>query len=274
MVAEAVAARSVLRALNIPKVAEGQIQRLLTSTAGRVREVAGPAQFPGARLFVPAGEGAHPGVVLLHGAESGEAGWTNLTAIRLADSGKAAMTLPYYGVPGTPMQLAEVPLDYTLDAARWFKQSPYVAGHDLGFYGQSRGAEQTLLLASLDQENLINAAAIHSANRRINSSFDPFNRGAPVVRDGQEVAPYTYRGEAIETGPQPLENISIPFHISHSLNDERWPVENAFWVARDLGEAGNPVELSVVPNEPHMFRRAARELAEDKYVQFFDQHLS
>jgi len=98
-------------------------------------------------LFVPAGDGPHPGVVELHG--SGGRRGTG-TAKLLASRGYATLALTYFGDDhdALPDDLERIPLSYVDDAADWLRDQPAVADDEVGLVGSSRGAELALLVGA------------------------------------------------------------------------------------------------------------------------------
>ncbi|QPV64769.1 acyl-CoA thioesterase/BAAT N-terminal domain-containing protein [Halosimplex litoreum] len=97
-------------------------------------------------LFVPAGEGPHPGVLVLHGSEGEPA---RGRAALLAAHGFAALAVHYFGDPAPlPDQLIEVPVEYFGAAADRLRERADVADGPLGLYGHSKGAEAALVTAS------------------------------------------------------------------------------------------------------------------------------
>ena len=97
-------------------------------------------------LYVPAGDGPHPGVIHLHGS-GGRRG--DGTARFLASNGYVALALRYFGDDDAlPDELERIPLSYADDAADWLRDRPEVAAGRVGVVGASRGAEFALLLAA------------------------------------------------------------------------------------------------------------------------------
>lgn len=96
-------------------------------------------------LFFPTGDSPAPGVIVLGGSEGGR---PSTTARTLAQQGYAVLALAYFGEPGLPATLQQVPLEVGLDAADWLLAQPEVEGPRLGLVGTSRGGELALLLAA------------------------------------------------------------------------------------------------------------------------------
>jgi dienelactone hydrolase len=97
-------------------------------------------------LCAPTGAAPAPGVLLLGGSEGGLHG---KDAQILAAQGFTVLALAYFGAPGLPPGLIEVPLEYFFGALDLLARQPN-AGDRFGALGGSRGGEAALLLASYD----------------------------------------------------------------------------------------------------------------------------
>lgn len=100
-----------------------------------------------AKLYLPAGEGPHPGVLVL-GGSGGGIGWQEGTAAVLAEHGFAALALAYFGMEGLPAGLELIPLEYFEKALAALAADLAVDAGRLGVVGVSKGGEAALLLAS------------------------------------------------------------------------------------------------------------------------------
>ncbi|WP_135365838.1 acyl-CoA thioesterase/bile acid-CoA:amino acid N-acyltransferase family protein [Halosimplex halophilum] len=100
-------------------------------------------------LFLPPGEGPHPGVLVLHG--SGGSPWLSM-ARALASRGYAAFAVQYFDPTGEadpiPDALVEVPLSYFDDARAWLVERSAVADGSVGVVGASKGGEASLLVGA------------------------------------------------------------------------------------------------------------------------------
>jgi len=95
----------------------------------------------------PEGPGPFPGLVIFGGSEGG-LGTGQILAQYYAGLGYACLGLAYFGAPGLPSTLENVPLEYFGNALSWLKARPEVAANRLGVMGGSRGGELALLLAA------------------------------------------------------------------------------------------------------------------------------
>ena len=99
-----------------------------------------------ADLYLPPGDGPHPGVVVLGGSEGGKPGRT--LPWLLAARGYAVLGPAYFGVEGAPAEtLAEVPVEVVEGAVDWFGERPEVQRAPVAVLGHSRGSELAFLLA-------------------------------------------------------------------------------------------------------------------------------
>jgi dienelactone hydrolase len=88
---------------------------------------------------------ALPGVLTLGGAEGG---LHERDAARLAEQGYAALALAYYGLPGLPDVLKDVPLEYFATALDHLRGHSRVDPQRIGIVGGSKGGEAALLVAA------------------------------------------------------------------------------------------------------------------------------
>ncbi len=101
-------------------------------------------------LLMPPGEGPHPGVVFLGGSGGGVP--LGPRASLLASRGYAVLALAYFGEPGLPGDLVEVPLAYFDAAVDWLSPRAAVRSEPLGVVGVSRGSEAAILLGARRDE--------------------------------------------------------------------------------------------------------------------------
>ncbi|CAM00510.1 acyl-CoA thioester hydrolase/bile acid acetyltransferase-like protein [Saccharopolyspora erythraea NRRL 2338] len=97
-------------------------------------------------LYLPPGDGPHPGVVLLGGSEGGRP--NPRLATLLAGRGFATLGLAYFGVEGLPPALGRIPVEYGTRAVDWLRSRPEVGDGQVGVVGHSKGGEFALLLGS------------------------------------------------------------------------------------------------------------------------------
>lgn len=234
-----------------------------------------PTPFPGSALYVQAGGRSGPGLVLLHGSEGGDAGYSNLMAMELASRGFSVLAFAYYRSPGTPNVLANIPLEHTEEAVRWLKDSSWVNGNNVGLFGVSRGAEQAILLASLlGESGPISAVGAHAPFHAVVESYDPETYDFVPAPDGRPLPAWTYRGTVPTPGsPIALEKFTGSVFLSHGTRDEVWSVEETRELQRRLLEAGKEPEVHYWPGEGHVLDSAYSAYL-NAISQFFSRALS
>jgi dienelactone hydrolase len=94
----------------------------------------------------PPGAPRHAGVLEFGGSEGGLSG--QLIGAALASAGYPALDLAYFGEPGLPATLKDVPLEYFARALRWLDRQPAVLKGHTHVLGGSRGSEAALLLGA------------------------------------------------------------------------------------------------------------------------------
>ncbi|NLI13980.1 MAG: hypothetical protein GX425_15520 [Peptococcaceae bacterium] len=96
-------------------------------------------------LFLPAGEGKRPAIIVLGGSDGGT--YEPAAAI-YASRGYVTLALAYFGMEGLPDTLVEIPLETVERAIHWLEVHPGVDKNAIGVWGASKGAELALLAAS------------------------------------------------------------------------------------------------------------------------------
>jgi dienelactone hydrolase len=196
-------------------------------------------------LFVPDGDGLHPGVLALHG--SGGQPRRGVAAL-LASEGYATLAVQYFGDPDPlPDALKEVPLEYFERATAWLRDQSGVADADVGLVGQSKGAEAALAVASrCDWVGSVVATspsayrwqALDQSPRDPSSSwsadgeplpFVPFgappretDRGTVVCLDGYEASTERSDDEVLDPARIPVEKIEAPTLLVSGGEDTMW----------------------------------------------------
>jgi dienelactone hydrolase len=97
-------------------------------------------------LFLPAGSGPWPGVLVVGGSNGGvpaeKAAW-------LAARGYAAFALAYFRYENLPTDLEAIPLEYFGRALSWMMTRPEIEPRHIAVLGTSRGGELALQLGSM-----------------------------------------------------------------------------------------------------------------------------
>lgn len=140
-----------------------------------------------ADLYVPAGEGPHPGVVLVGGSEGGRP--RGVRPWLLASHGYAVLGPAYFGESGSPADhLAEVPVEAVERAVAWFADRDSVRPEPVGVVGSSRGSELGFLLASRLEavRTVVGIAPSGVAFQGLREGFRPADTAAWAI-DGDPV---------------------------------------------------------------------------------------
>jgi dienelactone hydrolase len=175
-------------------------------------------------LFLPPGEGPHPGVIVLGGSSGG---MREPLAALLASHGCAALALAYFGVEGLPPQLADIPLEYFETALDWIATRPDVRGERCALLGTSRGAELALLLGATFPQ--VSAVVAYAPS------------GVLWGAVGASGPAWTYRGE-----PLPIVPDRVPPELDAAMS-ARDPISAAEWYLYNLEDeaALGPATIAV-----------------------------
>lgn len=93
-------------------------------------------------LFMPTDGRPHRALIVLGGSEGGYG--RSLPAL-FASHGFAVLSLAYFGAPGLPKSLVDVPIEPVPQAMRWLAAQPGVAPGGVYLFGISRGGELAML---------------------------------------------------------------------------------------------------------------------------------
>jgi dienelactone hydrolase len=97
------------------------------------------------------GEGRRPAILLLSGSEGGVGFGTARIAEALAAEGFGVLQICYFGCPGFPQKLVNVPLETFSRGLAWLRAQPSVDKTRIAIVGGSKGAEAALLAATRDR---------------------------------------------------------------------------------------------------------------------------
>ena len=162
-------------------------------------------------LFLPAGEGVRPAVLVLSGSEGGT---FEPAASQYAAQGFVSFALAYFGMEGLPEELEEIPVETVGRALEWLAAHPRVNGEAIGAWGASKGAELALLSGSLYPA--IKAVVAKSASAYV---FESIGETMGKVHKSS----WTYRGE-----PLPFVPLQFNFRLGMSYfwsrtSHKPWP---------------------------------------------------
>lgn len=215
-------------------------------------------------LFSPLTGCPCPTVLVLGGSEGGITA-SQWTARLLASHGLAVMAVAYFGVPGKPEELVEIPVEDVSAAVDWaLQQEP--AREPVAVMGYSRGSELALDAAAQDARL---AAVVVSSPSNVRWPAPPPASGPswtlggvplPFIEsstvegvDVDEVEAGVYRSafEAAldDAGPNApaaiaVEQIRGPILVGSGVDDQLWPSDvMADAIVARLASVGHPFEV-------------------------------
>ena len=97
-------------------------------------------------LYRPADNRPLPAVLMLGGAEGG---LHEDAAALLAAHGYVVLALAYYGMPGLPQTLTDIPVEYFGTALSYLSDQAGIAAGQIAVHGVSKGGEAALLIGSI-----------------------------------------------------------------------------------------------------------------------------
>ena len=204
-------------------VATGAFTRAL-SAAGvtHTDETIAGTGFYGQFWQPPAGTAPHPAVLEFGGSEGGLI--SLLPGAGLASAGYPTLDIAYFGEPGLPSSLKDIPLEYFEKALQWLARQPGVLPHEIYVSGGSRGSEAALLLG-VYYPNLVHGVIASSPGDMLLCSY-PGCAGAAWTLDGKPL-PYT---RSLDTDPGsnpaaviPVQKIRGPVLFDCGTDDNVWP---------------------------------------------------
>ena len=197
-------------------------------------------------LYLPEKQGPHPLVITLGGFRGG---FNESRAEKLSSYGFATLSLAYFGCPGLPSSLEEIPLEYCEKAIDWVSTRSFIDPNRISLWGISRGAELSLILGSLIPNRLSAIAAtvpssaiygsIQSAAPAWTYRGRPPGPSAPfpllrlnsqigqTAESALALTPYFLEGmkdrAAFAASLIPVEKIDCPLLLVSGEDDQMWP---------------------------------------------------
>ena len=98
-------------------------------------------------ICAPSSPGRHPAMLMLGGSEGGNSTMPQIAPL-FAAHGYVAVTVAYFGLPGLPQYLVDVPVETIGRALRAVASRNDVNPTEIGIFGGSKGGELALLAAS------------------------------------------------------------------------------------------------------------------------------
>jgi hypothetical protein len=142
-----------------------------------------------ANFYYPSNKNNLPAVIVVSGSEGGIS-TPDIVASVLASHGYAALALAYFDLPGLPPILEEIPLEYVEKAIKWLNNHKSVESGRLAMMGTSKGAELTLISASMFTE--IKAVIAASPSHVIFQSSNPDPESTPKSSWTYKRSPLTF----------------------------------------------------------------------------------
>lgn len=181
-----------------------------------------------------------PALLVLGGSEGGINGARALGSA-FAAQGYTVLALAYFGAPGLPDNMQEVPLEYFDTAIDWLARQPEVDPARMGIYGVSKGGEASLLIASRNPRLHAAAAGVPSNLVWQNINRQDFTPRSSWTASGHPLpfAPYDLShgftsiyalyNVTVEANTAPeaaqiaVENINGPVLLVSGRADTMWP---------------------------------------------------
>jgi dienelactone hydrolase len=215
-----------------------------------------------ANFFPAESKGKRPAILLLGGSEGGLAAGDGGPIKALTAEGFDVLYLCYFGCPGGPPQLVEVPLETFSRGLAFLRAQPNIDARRIAIVGGSKGAEAALLAATRDTKLRAVVAAMPSNVAWPGISNSVAMRpswtvgGAPVAYLPYAFAAYGKAGvfglynEALPTLGQhpeaviPVERITGPILLVCGEADRLWPsCQMADQIAQRLKANGRPAPI-------------------------------
>ena len=213
-------------------------------------------------LFLPAGAGPHPALMLLNGSDGGV---NEPRAALYAAHGYATLALGYFGMPGLSPYISNTPLEYFAAGLAWLRRAVRPARDFVALQGESRGGELVLLLGATFPEAVsavlafVPGAVVHSGQ---NAADPKVGRNGPTWLLGGRPLPHLWDGNRTATwapfdeGPEPhrhelalltalddasavararipVERIRGPVFLTSGTDDGSWPSSRYARMVRD-----------------------------------------
>lgn len=203
-------------------------------------------------LFLPAGAGPHPAVMIVNGSGGGI---NEPRAALYASRGYAAFALAYFKAPGLSAYISNTPLEYFARGLDWLRDTVKPLGDFVAISGQSRGGELVLLLGATFPQKVsavlayVPSALVHSGQNAADpaigregptwlldgqplthqwqnnrhASWAPFDQGPPPHRHALAMLTALQDKEAVARARIQVENITAPVLLLSASDDGSWP---------------------------------------------------
>ena len=175
-------------------------------------------------FITPAPGGPRRPAVLAFGGSEGGLGGGGLLGVALAAAGYPTLDLAYFGEPGLPRQLKDIPLGYFARALRWLARRPGVRAGRIVVAGASRGSEAALLLG-VHYPHLVHGVIASSPSDLSFGSYPVAGSAAWTYR-GRPV-PYSQAFSSVDQVHDPSAEIAVqriraPVLLDCGSDDQVW----------------------------------------------------
>ena len=187
-------------------VAATTLTRRLSSPGVETTELSVAKDGLAATFYAQASSSHRPAVLQLSGSGGGHA---SPGGALLASHGYPTLSLGYFGEPGLPPYLQNIPLEYFQKALNWLAVQPSVDPRRITVIGVSRGGEAALLVAA-NYPDLVHGVVACTTASHVLGAFPPPATGAA----------WTINGNGILAGLLPVDKITAPTLIYGGGKDE------------------------------------------------------
>jgi dienelactone hydrolase len=172
-------------------------------------------------MFEPADTTTPRPAVLVFGGSEG--GLSTSDSVMLASAGYPALAISYFGDPGQPANLVDIPLEYFATALRWLSRQPGVDPARVAVFGTSRGSEAALLLGAY-YPDLVHAVVASVPSYVVVGSLPTGDKSAWTLHGTEfPFVPFNSRAAYHPEAVIPVERIRGPLFLLCGGSDQLWP---------------------------------------------------